>query len=146
MEFVAHEIQRWLSQASVRTFYINKASPWEKGYVESFNGKLSGELLNRELFLGFDEARYVLDEWRLTYNHRRPRSGIYWQSPASYAASLPESAEGGRRLCLLLLRSGLRRSLRVSRQTKTRFSHIDWYKNWEGITLGQEVADTSMRS
>ncbi len=93
-EFVAHEIQRWLNQASVRTLYIQKASPWENGYVESFNGKLRDELLNRELFLGLDEARYVLDEWRLNYNHRRPHSGIHWQTPASYAASLSQQADG----------------------------------------------------
>ena len=50
---------------------FQKASPWENGYVESFNGKLRDELLNRELFLSVPEARFVLDEWRLAYNHRR---------------------------------------------------------------------------
>ena len=40
---------------------------WENAYMESFNGKLRDELLNRELFLGLDEARYVLDQWRLDY-------------------------------------------------------------------------------
>ena len=59
-EFVAKEVQRWLGQAQVRTLYIQKASPWENGYVESFNGKLRDELLNRELFLGLEEARVVL--------------------------------------------------------------------------------------
>src|SRR6478609_8091165 len=48
-EFIARELQRWLERASVRTLYIQKASPWENGYVESFNGKLRDELLNREL-------------------------------------------------------------------------------------------------
>ena len=85
-EFIAKEIQRWLERASVGTLYIQKASPWENGYVESFNGKLRDELLNRELFLSLAEARYVLDEWRLEYNHRRPHSGIGWQTPAAYAA------------------------------------------------------------
>ena len=56
--------------------YIQKASPWENGYVESFNGKLRDELLNRELFLSVPEARFVLDEWRQEYNHRRPHSGL----------------------------------------------------------------------
>ena len=93
-EFVAHEVQRWLSQASVATLYIQKASPWENGYVESFNGKLRDELLNRELFLGLDEARYVVDEWRLDYNHRRPHSGIGWQTPASYAAMCDQTTVG----------------------------------------------------
>jgi transposase InsO family protein len=87
-EFVAKEIQRWLARACVGTLYTQKASPWENGYVESFNGRLRDELLNRELFLGLAEARYVLDAWRLEYNHRRPHSGIGWQTPAAFAATL----------------------------------------------------------
>ena len=87
-EFVAHDIQRWLKRAAVNTLYINKGSPWENGYVESFNGKLRDELLNRELFLSLAEARYLLDEWRLDYNHRRPHSALDWQTPAEFAATL----------------------------------------------------------
>jgi transposase InsO family protein len=86
-EFIAQEIPRWLSSASGGTLYIQKASPWEHGYVESFNGRLRDELLNRELFLSLPEARYVLDEWRLEYNHRRPHRGIRWQTPAAFAAA-----------------------------------------------------------
>ena len=93
-EFIAKELQRWLEQASVRTLYIQKASPWENGYVESFNGKLRDELLNRELFLSVPEARFVLDEWRLEYNHRRPHSGLRWQTPAAYAAALEDLSAG----------------------------------------------------
>ena len=93
-EFVAREVQKWLGQAAVRTLYIQKASPWENAYVESFNGKLRDELLNRELFLSLTEARYVLDEWRLGYNHRRPHSGLNWQTPAAFAANLNDSAAG----------------------------------------------------
>ena len=93
-KFIAKEIQGWLKQASVGTLYIQKASPWENGYAESFNGKLRDELLNRDLFLSLPEARYVLDEWRLEYNHRRPHSGIRWQTPAVFAAALEgKSAE-----------------------------------------------------
>jgi len=94
-EFVAKETQRWLDRAAVSTLFINKASPWENGYVESFNGKLRDELLNRELFLGLDEARYVLDEWRLEYNHRRPHSGIGWRTPAAYAAICDDKTVAG---------------------------------------------------
>ena len=93
-ESIAKEIRRWLSLASVGTLYIQKASPWENGYVESFNGRLRDELLNRELFLSLPEARYVLDEWRLEYNHRRPHSGIGWQTPAAFAATWENTAAG----------------------------------------------------
>ena len=93
-EFIAKEIRRWLDRASVVTLHIQKASPWENGYVESFNGRLRDELLNRELFLSLPEARYVLDEWRQEYNERRPHSGLDWQTPATFAASLAGPSVG----------------------------------------------------
>lgn len=93
-EFIAKEVRRWLDCASVRTLYINKASPWENAYVESFNGKLRDELLNGELFLSLAEARHVLDEWRLDYNHRRPHSSLNWQTPAAFAAGLEDPLVG----------------------------------------------------
>jgi len=90
-EFVAKEVQRRLGRAEVRTRYIAPASPWENGDVESFNGKLRDERLNRELCLGLEEARVVLDEWRLDDNHRRPHPLLAWQTPAAYAATLNDS-------------------------------------------------------
>ncbi|MCH1440539.1 MAG: integrase core domain-containing protein [Rubripirellula sp.] len=65
---------RWLHQADVKTLFIAKGSPWEKGYVESLNGTLRDELLNREIFLNFEEACWVIDRWRLDYNHHRIHS------------------------------------------------------------------------
>ena len=93
-EFIARTLQRWLDRAAVRTLYIQKGSPWENGYVESFNGKLRDELLNGELFLSVPEARYVLDEWQLDYNHHRPHSSLDWRTPAAFAATLEDPAAG----------------------------------------------------
>jgi putative transposase len=93
-EFVAKEIQEWLGRACVRTLYIQKASPWENGYVESFNGRLRDELLDRELFLSLTEARVVLDQWRNDYNHRRPHGGLNWKTPAAFVAGLDDTATG----------------------------------------------------
>jgi len=85
-EFVARSVRRWLERADVGTLFIAKGSPWENGYVESFNGKLRDELLNRELFLSLEEARWVIDCWRLDYNHHRIHSALNYQTPAAYAA------------------------------------------------------------
>ncbi|NBP98663.1 MAG: transposase, partial [Synechococcaceae bacterium WB6_3A_227] len=74
--------------------YIQKASPWENGYVESFNGRLRDELLDRELFLSLHEARVVLDQWRMDYNHRRPHGGLKWLTPAAFVAGLDDVASG----------------------------------------------------
>jgi putative transposase len=90
-EFVAQAVCRWLAQADVKTLFIAKGSPWENGYVESFNGKLRDELLNRELFLSLDEARWVIDRWRLDYNHRRMHSALDYQTPAAFAAACATS-------------------------------------------------------
>ncbi len=93
-EFMAKEIRRWLDRASVGTLYIARGSPWENGYVESFNGRLPDELLNRELFLSLPEARHVLDEWREECNRRRPHSGLNWRTPEAFAASLAAPTVG----------------------------------------------------
>ena len=93
-EFVSKVIFRWLKEADVKTLFIAKGSPWENGYVESFNGTLRDELLNREIFLSFEEACWVIDRWRLDYNHHRIHSSLDYQTPAAYAAGcvLPASA------------------------------------------------------
>jgi putative transposase len=89
---VAKEIQEWLGRACVRTLYIQKASPWENGYVESFNVRLRDELRDRKLFLSLTEAQVVLDQWRNDYNHRRPHGSLGFQTPAGFAAACAASA------------------------------------------------------
>ena len=78
----------WLDQADVRPLFIAPGSPWENGYVESFNGKLRDELLNGELFLSLAEARWVIDRWRLDFNHQRPHSSIGLPDPRGFRHSL----------------------------------------------------------
>ena len=45
-----------LNRLGVKTLFIEPGSPWENGYIESFNGKLEDELLNREIFYTLTEA------------------------------------------------------------------------------------------
>jgi transposase InsO family protein len=60
-EFVSKVVCRWLKEADVKTLFIAKGSPWENDYVESFNGTLRNELLNRKIFLNFEEACWLID-------------------------------------------------------------------------------------
>jgi len=86
-EFVAQVVRDYLQDSGVKTLFIEPGSPWENGYIESFNGKLRDELLDRELFLHIDEVRYVVDRWRMDYNHYRPHSSLGYVSPAAFAAT-----------------------------------------------------------
>jgi transposase InsO family protein len=86
-EFVAHSVQRWLAEKGIETAYIAPGSPWENAYIESFNGKLRDELLDRELFTSLTEAKMLASDYRDEYNRRRPHSALGYKTPAEFAAA-----------------------------------------------------------
>jgi transposase InsO family protein len=69
----------------VTTLYIEPGSPWENGYIESFNGKLGDELLTGEVFDTLLEARVLIERWRVRYNTVRPHSSLGYRPPAPEA-------------------------------------------------------------
>ena len=97
-EFASNAVKKWLEVSDVKTLFVAPASPWENGYIESFNSKLRDELLNRELFLHIDELRYVADRWRMDYNHYRPHSSLDYMAPAAFAAKVLEQGSATLRL------------------------------------------------
>ena len=86
-EFVATAVKQWLASSGVKTLYIEPGSPWQNAYVESFNGKLEDELLGREIFTSLGEAKVLIEEYRLEYNHQRPHSALDYRTPAEFAVS-----------------------------------------------------------
>jgi len=80
-EFTARAIRKWLNRLGVKTLFIEPGSPWENGYIESFNGKLRDELLNREIFTTLEEARVLIEQWRREYNQVRPHSALGYRPP-----------------------------------------------------------------
>jgi transposase InsO family protein len=84
-EFTANAVREWLGRLGVQTLYIEPGSPWENGYVESFNGKLRDELLDREIFYTLREAKVLVERWRRHYNRVRPHSSLGYRPPAPEA-------------------------------------------------------------
>jgi putative transposase len=87
-EFTAKAIRKWLARMGVKTLFIEPGSPWENGYIESFNGKLRDELLNREIFTTLTEAKVLIADWRKEYNQVRPHSAKAYKPPAPEAKML----------------------------------------------------------
>jgi len=87
-EFTARAVRKWLGSLGVRTLFIEPGSPWENGYIESFNGKLRDELLNREIFTTLTEAKVLIADWRKEYNQVRPHSSLGYRPPAPEARML----------------------------------------------------------
>jgi transposase InsO family protein len=84
-EFICKILQKWLKRIGVTPLYIEPGSPWENGYIESFNGKLRDELLNREIFDTLFEAKILTERWRKEYNQIRPHSSLGYRPPAPEA-------------------------------------------------------------
>ena len=81
-EFVAKAVRGWIAGVGARTAFIEPGSPWENGYVESFNGKLRDELLDGEVFHTVREAQVLIEQWRQHYNTVRPHSALGYRPPA----------------------------------------------------------------
>jgi putative transposase len=81
-EFTAILIRNWLDLLEVETLFIEPGSPWENGYVESFNGRLRDEYLNGEIFYTLKEAKVLIERWRREYNGVRPHSSLGYRPPA----------------------------------------------------------------
>ncbi len=92
-EFTAKAVREWLSKVGVQTLFIEPGSPRENGYVESLNGKLRDELLDREIVDTPLEARVLIERWREHYNTVRPHSSPGYRPPAPETiAAGPHSA------------------------------------------------------
>jgi transposase InsO family protein len=84
-EFTAKAVRKWLGRLGVATLFIEPGSPWENGYIESFNGKLRDGLLNGEIFTTLLEAKVLIENWRREYNTIRPHSSLGYKPPAPEA-------------------------------------------------------------
>jgi putative transposase len=83
-EFVAGNLAVLLTAANVAAKFIDPASPWQNGFIESFHGKLRDELLNREAFLSIREAQVRLEDHRNWYNQYREHSALTYLSPTEF--------------------------------------------------------------
>ena len=81
-EFTSRAIRQWLTNLEVGPLFIEPGSPWENGYNESFNGKLRDELLNGEIFYTLEEAKIMIERWRVHYNTIRPHTSLGYRPPA----------------------------------------------------------------
>ena len=84
-EFTAHRVRDWLENVGVKTLFIEPGSPWENGFIESFNGKFRDELLNTEIFDTLLEANVLIERCRVHYNTLRLHSSLGYRPPAPEA-------------------------------------------------------------
>ena len=91
-EFTAKKVRQYLARLDIKPLFIEPGSPWENGYIESFNGKMRDELLAGEIFYSIREAQIIIEQWRKHYNEVRPHSSLGYRPPTP-ATFIAESSQ-----------------------------------------------------
>ncbi len=90
-EFIAKAVQDWITAGGAKAAYITPGSPWENGFIESFNARLRDELLDGEIFYSLAEAKIVIESWRRHYNTVRPHGSLGYK-PTPHEVFVPAMA------------------------------------------------------
>lgn len=93
-ELTSHAILRWQQDRGVEWHYIAPGKPTQNAFVESFNGRFRDECLNEHLFHHLDEARCLVEAWRIDYNVERPHSALGGLAPVAYAEQVDNKRSG----------------------------------------------------
>jgi len=93
-EFISQALDQWALANGVRLHFIEPGKPVQNAFIESFNGKFRDECLNQNWFVNLDDARRIIETWRVDYNTVRPHSSLGYRTPAEFAAEFG----GGKRL------------------------------------------------
>jgi hypothetical protein len=79
------DLRKWIAKNHIKTLYIDSGSPWQTGFIESFNARLREECLNREQVWALTEARVVIEDWGWKYNNFRPHRSLCYITPLEFA-------------------------------------------------------------
>ncbi len=97
-ELTSNAILGWVDRTGVKWHFIAPGKPQQNGFIESFNGRMRDEVLNKTPFRSLSHARIGLAAWRPDYNEERPHSRLGWMTPNAYAGAI--SGEAGRSAAL----------------------------------------------
>ena len=78
-EFISRALQQ-LCDGKIGMSYIPPGTPWNNGYIESFNSRLRKECLNRSHWNTLFEARVVIGDFKNKHNHRHRHSVLGYRT------------------------------------------------------------------
>lgn len=87
-EFTSRALDAWAYQNGVRLHFIQPGKPVQNAFVESFNGRVREECLNKRWFTNLLDAKRQIEAWRIDYNRARPHSSLGNQTPEEFAKSV----------------------------------------------------------
>lgn len=84
-EFISRALDEWAEKRNVRLQFIQPGKPIQNAFIESFNGKIRRECLEQNWFENLDEAKRIIEDWRIEYNTDRPTRPLGNKTPTEFA-------------------------------------------------------------
>jgi putative transposase len=91
-ELAGKAVDQWAYERGVWLRFIEPGKPVQNAFVESFQGRLRDECLDRHWFVGLGDARHIIEAWRQDYNRARPHSALGYRPPAEFRRFFEETA------------------------------------------------------
>ena len=86
-EFVSKALDAWAYRNGVQLEFSRPGKPTDNAFAESFNGRFRDECLDHHWFASLEEARRIVEDWRVEYNTERPHRALGQQTPAAWTAA-----------------------------------------------------------
>jgi len=86
-EFISKALDAWAYQNGVALEFSRPGKPTDNAFVESFNGHFRQECLDQHWFASLEEARQIIETWRIEYNTERPHQALKYGTPTDFAAA-----------------------------------------------------------
>jgi putative transposase len=86
-EFISKALDAWAYRHGVQLEFSRPGKPTDNAFAESFNGRFRDECLNQHWFASLEEARQIIEVWRIEYNTERPHRALGQQTPAAWQAT-----------------------------------------------------------
>ena len=93
-EFSGHVIDQWAYEQQIYWHFIQPGKPTHNAFVESFNGTFRDECLADNWFSNIDQAKQIIEDWRMDCNHVRPHSSLNNKNPAEFAQNFRPTPMG----------------------------------------------------
>jgi putative transposase len=87
-EFISRAVDQWAYAHGMTLHFMDPGKPVQNAFIESCNGKFRDECLNQSWYTSLEDARQIIEAWRVDYNTVRPHSSLGYQTPEEYAAAV----------------------------------------------------------
>ena len=95
-ELAGKALDQWADERRVQLRFIEPGKPIQNAFVESFQGRLRDECLDRHWFVSLADARHTVEAWRQDYNRVRPHSALGYRPPVEFRRFFEDPPSSGR--------------------------------------------------